>query len=180
MRTTFIAAILALTFGLLVGHVWTERKWEARWAERDAAESKASEAVVKDAGKKLTAQYNAGQTASRKATATDQKVQEQIRAVIKEVPKHVTPDTDRRTCVPYGFVRTLDAAVLGVRPGDLPLPAGKSDDDCAPIEASSLAAGIAENYGAARQNAVQLDALLDYLGDQELILSSNGEPPHAD
>ncbi len=73
-----------------------------------------------------------------------------------EVPRYVTID---RPCITWGFMRVHDAAVHGVSPDDLPLPAGKLDGDCAPVDAIALARSIADNYGTARANAEQLDAL---------------------
>lgn len=64
-----------------------------------------------------------------------------------------------RACIPYGFVRVLDASALGLDPGALILPAGQSDDACAPIDAAALARSIVANYGAARANAEQLNRL---------------------
>lgn len=73
-----------------------------------------------------------------------------------EVPKYVTID---RPCITWGFVRLHDAAVHGVSPDELPLAAGQSNDQCAPVDAIVLAQTIADNYGVARANAEQLNAL---------------------
>ncbi len=77
--------------------------------------------------------------------------------LITEIERHVTVQSI--ACVPYGLVRVLDAAVLGRSAESLALPAGQSDGTCAPIDAPTLARSIAANYGAARLNAAQLDAL---------------------
>jgi hypothetical protein len=53
----------------------------------------------------------------------------------------------------------LDAASLGADPDGLPLAAGQSDGACAPVTAAALAANVAANYGTARSNAEQLNAL---------------------
>lgn len=171
MRTTFIAAFVALAVGLTAGHLWTERAWKARWEARNAAEAKVEVKVHKDAAVKVEAQANAGQRIGAKAATADQAIQTQIKEIIVYAPKHITPATDSRVCIPYGFVRVLDAAILGVRPDDLPLPTGASDDACAPVVASHLAAEIVANYGLARQNANQLDALIAYTDEQLAILN---------
>lgn len=62
-------------------------------------------------------------------------------------------------CVTYGLVRQHDAAALGVDPDTLPLPAGTTDDACAPVANADLADAISDNYAAARANAAQLDDL---------------------
>lgn len=73
-----------------------------------------------------------------------------------EVPRYVTLT---HGCIPFGFVRVLDAAGFGVTPAELPLPAGKSDDDCSPLDWAPLAQALLTNIGEARANAEQLNAL---------------------
>jgi hypothetical protein len=101
-------------------------------------------------------------------------------ALTKEIPSDVTLTQDqaavapgaRPGCVSYGLVRVLDAAVLGVPAGSLALPAGKSDDDCSPVEPSALAASVAGNYGAAEQNAQQLNDLIATVAAQARIVAT--------
>lgn len=64
-----------------------------------------------------------------------------------------------KCAVSVGFVRVLNAAVLGVSTADVPGPAGKSDDACADADARTLALNIVANYGACNANAEQLGAL---------------------
>lgn len=80
---------------------------------------------------------------------------------IKEVTRYVH-ETTVVGCITLGFVRVLDAAVLGVTPASLPLTPGSTDDTCSPLKAADLAGAIIENYGVARSNAAQLDALSHY------------------
>jgi hypothetical protein len=54
----------------------------------------------------------------------------------------------------------LDAAVHGVIADSLALPAGKSDDACTGVDAAALARSIVDNYGAAKLNSEQLNALI--------------------
>lgn len=81
--------------------------------------------------------------------------------LVTEIERHVTVHSI--ACVPYGLVRVLDAAVLGRGPEALLLPAGVSDDTCAPVDAVALARNISANYGQCRINAAQLDALTSAL-----------------
>lgn len=80
--------------------------------------------------------------------------------VTKEIPIYVTVEQDRAVCVPYGFVRVLVSAERGVSAASLDLPAGQSDDACTGLKLSDLAAAVAADYGAANQNAEQLNALI--------------------
>lgn len=118
---------------------------------------------------------------TEEAAVAEAKVQQQIvvqtLTLTREVTRYVK---DTSTCVTFGLVRVLDAAALGVDPADLPLPAGQSDDACAPVTASALAGSVATNYGTARQNAEQLNRLeatvLELLPPQA---QSPGSPGHA-
>lgn len=74
----------------------------------------------------------------------------------KEIIRHVT---DHSPCITLGFIRVLDAEVLGVSADSLPLSAGQFDDACSPLAANDVAERIIANYGRARQNANQLDEL---------------------
>ena len=87
---------------------------------------------------------------------------EQTRVIIKRIPTYVTRSVPGKPvpCIPWGFVRLHDAAVLGVDPGSLPNPGGLADDACSTVEYPDLAGTVARNYGAARANAEQLDALI--------------------
>lgn len=73
-----------------------------------------------------------------------------------EVPRYVTI---HHPCLSFGFIRVLDAAGLGVSPDSLPLPAGVTDDTCAPLDPAAVAQAIIANIGDARANAEQLNAL---------------------
>jgi hypothetical protein len=84
------------------------------------------------------------------------------RTILREVPAHVGAQTDSRFPLAWGLVRVHDAAILGVDPAQLSLPAGQSDDTAAPVKASDLAANDAENFGACRANAEQLARVLEW------------------
>lgn len=88
-------------------------------------------------------------------------------AIARKVSLHVTAKQDAAaaapgaapSCVSYGLLRIHDAAVLGVDPASLPLPAGATDDACSTVAPSALGAGLVDNYGIARANAEQLNSL---------------------
>lgn len=91
--------------------------------------------------------------------AAQQKIIVQTQVITKEVVRHVKVDSP---CITFGFIRVYDAAVFGVSPDTLPLPAGQLDGTCAPLSPPAVASAIAENTGRARANAEQLDALEDF------------------
>ena len=76
----------------------------------------------------------------------------------EEIPIYVKDDS---TCITWGLVRVLDAAVHGVDPAALPLAPGESNETCADIGADTLADSIVANYGRAGENAVQLNGLIE-------------------
>lgn len=104
--------------------------------------------------------------AALREAAAQQKIVAQTVTLTREIPIYVSPRIDSGRCITYGLVRVLDGAVLGTDPAALSLPAGKSDDSCAPVDAAALAANIAANYGAARANAEQLDGLQSWVRNE--------------
>lgn len=94
--------------------------------------------------------------AKREATA-QAAVGADTRRVLGTVQAHVK---ELAHCIPLGFVRVLDAAAHGQNPDALILPAGKSDDACSAFRWADLARSIVANYGTARANGEQLDALI--------------------
>jgi uncharacterized membrane protein (Fun14 family) len=83
-----------------------------------------------------------------------------LSAELANVQKHL--DVKYIPCIPWGFVRLHDAAVLRVTADSLALPAGKSDNSCSTFTATQLAEAIIGNYNRAIHNANQLNALIAY------------------
>lgn len=163
-----IAGIATATVG--AGYV-VHKFDEARYADLVAADAKAQSLAVALAA----AQQKNLDAITIKDASKEQAAQSQIAAttaaIKSEIHTYVTRLQDSKTaapgCVTYGLVRLHDAAALGVDPSTLQLPAGKSDDACAPVAPSALAAGIVANYGAARANAEQLAGLQDDIRAKE-------------
>lgn len=171
------AMFAALAVGLVVGSTVTDAHWQKKWNAHVAADA----AVVKAAEDHVAAAEKVQAARDTTAAVTQAQVQERIvyrtTTIIKRIPDHVTPAQDASGCVTYGLVRVLDAAALGADPGDLELPAGKSDDACAPVKASALAASIVENYGVGQQNAEQLNALIADTRARTDLFNSTKEIP---
>lgn len=93
----------------------------------------------------------------------------QAEAQLREVGNHVSVQTITRTCVPYGLYRVLSAASHGRLASDLPLPTGKSDAACSPVDWTALAAGVvADDYNAAA-NAGQLNSLTGFIRKAQAV-----------
>ena len=95
--------------------------------------------------------------------AAQQKIVTKIVTVKQEVPSHVQATT--RGCITVGFVRVLNAAILGDSSTDLSYAPGQPDDACADTDARTLALNIVSNYAAAAGNAEQLAALQKWVRD---------------
>ncbi len=149
------AAVSALLSGFGVWKI-THDVYEGKVARITLGYAEAEKNALAAQAKRLEAD-NATVLAAAVAEQTAQITILRHTSVLKlEVPKYVTIN---QPCITLGFVRVLDAAVHGVNPDDLPLAAGQSNDTCAPTDAIALARSIADNYGIARANAEQLDAL---------------------
>ena len=156
-RFSDILVFVAFILGLVLGGGAVNSHWQKKWDAHVAAD----QAAVNEAVARAVATEKKQAKADVAAAVSEAKAQERIivrtRTIIERIPDHVSNDSH---CITYGLVRVLDAAALGVDPADLELPPGKSDDACAPVEATTLAGSVVDNYGTARQNAQQLDALI--------------------
>jgi hypothetical protein len=117
------------------------------WKVHDWRDAAAQLAAARTAIAVVQHQAAVGQ----QVAVASQKAQDQVRTVtrilIQKVPEYVTPTTDARYPLPWGFVRLHDAAAAGA-----PLPAaapgpGGADDAPSDVAASSAAAVIVANYG---------------------------------
>lgn len=78
--------------------------------------------------------------------------------LIREVPSHVSPETDARFPLPVGLVRLHDAAAAGLELSAVPDPAGRADGEASSIAPSQFAAVVATNYGTCREDQSRLSA----------------------
>lgn len=153
--------------GLLVGFIgafaaggFTMHKLDdARYEKRLALEAQAiakAEHAARAGEQRQTAVVVA---AAGTAASHQERILTHTVYLTQEIHDHVPPVVDTRPCVPWGFVRLHDAAAWGVGIAETGAPAGQPDDACAPFAWADIAAVVVANYGAARQNAQQLDDL---------------------
>jgi len=170
-------AALALVGGTVyVTHHWDSASYEKLVAAQATAQAKAVTAQAT----KQKALDTTGTAAAASDAQAQVKIVDHYITVTKEVPTYVDKKQDLAAvapgaapgCISYGLVRLLDAAVLGVDPSTLALPAGQSDDACSPVEPSALAEGIAGNYSVAEQNAQQLNDLIAAAKAQAVIVAA--------
>lgn len=149
------AAFLVTAFGAgYAVHRFDDVRYLALETKYSAAEGEAKDAQLA----KLKAIADKGDAIAN--TSAIKQIQIVTRTItnLQEVTRYVH-DTHTVGCITYGFVRVLDAQVLGVAAADLPLAAGITDDTCAPVDPVALASSIVANYGAAKANAEQLNSL---------------------
>lgn len=93
----------------------------------------------------------------------------QVVTLIKEIPKHVTPEIDARYPLPVALERVWNASALGVDLSAVPLAPGQSDDSPSAARASDASVNIAEtngNYRACREIAL---GLIDFAERQHAL-----------
>ncbi len=151
LKFALFGGVLALVFaaGLRLENQLCEGKHAAE-QQRAVAEAVATQKRFDDIALEAAHQEATQQRAVADSTA----------AQLLQVKRHVQ---NNPRCVTFGFVRVLDAATHGVLAETLSLPAGKSDAACTKLTANDLANAIVTNYGAARANAEQLNALIAVL-----------------
>lgn len=150
-----IGAAAVLAFGT---YKVVHKMDDAALARVNAAVAEANVQAQKQSADLLAAQARLSQQTGGAEAVAQNTIAARTNTIIQKVPTYVTVTQDR-ACVPYGLVRVLDASALGLDPADLVPPPGQSDDACAPVATSDLARSVAGNYGTARQNAEQLNAL---------------------
>lgn len=155
---------LSFAAGGAVMHRMDEGRYQKLLTSQARAETKA-QVDARAAEHRQTVVVAAAVT--KEAVAQERIVNHTI-TLIRKVPVYVTPAQDADVhCITWGLVRLHDAAALGADPAGLVPPAGQPDDACAPVKASDLASAIVVNYGVARQNAEQLDALIAAVHDRD-------------
>ena len=130
---------------------------QAQLAARDLSDARAQAALLA-ARQQLAAKAEA---AAAVQAAAQIKTETQIQTVIREVPTYVTEKAAAACVVPWGFVRLFDAAASGAALADVRdrIAPGQPDDAASGLGLPEVAALLAGDFGAARQNAGQLEQL---------------------
>ena len=101
-----------------------------------------------------------GQEVGREVEEAKTQIQYVTRTLIKEVPIHVTAESDNRCVVPLGAVRVLDAAATG-NPTISYAP-GESADQASGVELSGVVSSVTDNYGYTRELEAQVIGWQDW------------------
>lgn len=156
MRFMFAAGVagtLALAGGAFFGGV----KYGVQTTRAEQAEQRAD---ASDATLRQVRQLVAGADRIAEAYASRERViHTQTTTILRETRDAITPETDARYRLPWGFVRMHDAAAGGAL---LPSAAGEPDGEASTVALSAAADTITLNYGACREDAERLIALQDW------------------
>lgn len=149
-----VAAVAFATFQVV--HAFDN----VRYSHLETQVADARTAGVQHARAQESAQATVSAASEEKEVQAQAHLTWEAKVVHDKVIVHVHDKSPPTGCVTYGLVRVLDAAVLGADPDALQLPAGLSDESCAPVTNTDLARAVSDNYAVARSNAEQLDALI--------------------
>jgi hypothetical protein len=174
---SLIASAASSASGLLVllavvgGLVGAGAYGQHRLDEDSLDKLKASYATAEEAAvAKAAATQKQVDQISLNAAATETAAQTALTTHLSQEPVYVIK-TVASNCVPYGLVRVLDAAASGRITASLTLPAGKSDDACAPVTWAALERSVVANYYTGLANAEQLNRLVGVLQAEQKELA---------
>lgn len=155
-KMNLLVTLLAITMSVFVG--WKVRDYDFQKhlkADAEAAQ-RASEAAREVEGKN----EEIGQDVGREVEEAKTQIQYVTRTLIKEVPIHVTAESDNRCVVPLGAVRVLDAAATG-NP-TISYGPGESADQASGVELSGVVSNVTDNYGYTRELEAQVIGWQDW------------------
>lgn len=157
-----VVAVVIGIVGIAGGSAWATHQIDQAHLLKIEAGWKDAELKAAESARRIQAAEDA---VSLKSAVDEAKAQQQIQTktetVIKEVTKYVPVAS--KCAVTLGFLRVLDASIQGVDPASLPLPAGKSNDSCAELDAPTVATRIIANFSTCQANAQQLTSLQDWV-----------------
>ena len=142
--------IALVGFGWMKGASHVQARWDAA-IQQQALQTAAIRERQAQATVKVVTQY----------VDRIRVVREKGDTIIKEVPVYVPVQADAVCSINRGFVRLHDAAAAG----ELPEPARDADAASAGIALSVVAGTVAANYQTCYENAEQLRALQEWVGE---------------
>lgn len=158
-----IAALVGAALIALTATIITHKVDQAALLKIEAGYKDAQIAAISQAKAVQAAEDKVSLDAAVAEATAQQKIVTITNTVTREVPNHV-PLTSK-CAVTVGFVRVLNAVILGNVTSDVSYAPGKSDDACASLDARALAGSIIGNYAAALANGEQLAALQKWVTD---------------
>lgn len=150
-----LGAVAAVTAaGALLGGGYKLGDANAR-AEQAELRLKDSEATLRQV---RTLVQNADRIAEAYASR-ERVIHTQTTTILTETRDAISPETDARFSLPWGFIRLHDSAAAGSL---LPEPPGEPDAAASDVALSAASETITLNYGACTEDRARLTALQDW------------------
>lgn len=154
---TKIICIMVALFGLYTeGGISEKAKWEQRVAEQNAKIAQLMTESEKVTTKEVI-----------KYVDRIKVVKEKGDVIIKEVPIYITKEADANCTITNGFVLLHNAAAEM----SVPPTAGDFDAPAADVTLSGVGKVVAQNYGICHETATQLEALQNWVREQEKLFN---------
>lgn len=153
------AGLSALLAGAGTGYI-VHRIDASALSDLKASDAAAQTKAVQAASLALQKQDKAVLDAAVAEARSQQQIVTKTVTLIKEIPVHVT-DTSECGTPTFGLIRLLQSAALGTDTTGIAPSPGQPDGACSGLSWRSFATDLADDYGNARANAEQLNALED-------------------
>ena len=150
-----LVCVSLLAFGLYTEGGLAERK---HWEEK-VAEQRIEIERLKTESEKVTTQVVTKYV--DRYTVVTEKADE----IIRQVPVYITEKADASCTVTNGFVVLHDAAARNT----IPNAPGKANDEASGVKISEVGSTVAENYKRYHQLKTQLEALQEWIRQQESV-----------
>lgn len=160
-----VIAILVVIAGLIGVGAYGQAKIDADNVDKIKTEYAQQQVAIAVANQKQQDKYDADAAAAAKA-AIDQQTQltTEFSTHEQEITRYV-PVT--HACIPLGLLRVLNASASGLSLPAVPNTTGKSDDACSTVNWRDLARPIIAGFDACRSNAIQQNALIEFMRQAE-------------
>ena len=155
-KLNILISLLCCIVCLVGGWKLRDADYQRHLKEDAVAAQRASEEAREVEGNNEQISQDVGQQVEE----TKAEIQYVTRTIIKEVPVHVTAESDSRCVVPLGAVRVLDAAATG-NPTISYAP-GESAGQASGIELSGVVSSVTDNYGYTRELEAQVMGWQDW------------------
>jgi len=153
---------LILAAALAIGGSWLWGKFQYHRGAADQRQLNHTEVVLTQKISKQATQ----QVITKYITQT-KVIHEKGQEIIKKVPYYVTIKDDSSCVIPNGFVRLWNSA----NEMQFPSPATSVDEEASAVTLSDTAAEHAEESERFHENAAQLEALQEWVREQQSIYS---------
>lgn len=156
--------------------------WRVRDLTADAAEARKAVEMALAAAARAQASQQQVVAANRISASVgiasaerQMRIRTQTKEIIREIPNHVSSQSDDRCSVPVGFVRLHDAAAAGSA-DTLSDATGASHDAPSGVALSAVTETVAGNYGTCREDAERLRSLQQWIIAQSALWDGNIAP----